>query len=67
METWMKILQRPVPTLKDSQRLGCWDTLGVYLSDRERRVIRKQNKIPLATVNDPDDWQWVSLVPKVAI
>ena len=36
METGMKFLQRPVTTLKDSQRLGRWDRLEVYLSDRER-------------------------------
>ena len=44
METWMKILRRPVTTLKDSQRLGRWDRLEVYLSDRER---------PWMTAKDP--------------
>ena len=44
METGMKFLQRPVTTLKDSQRLGRWDRLEVYLSDRER---------PRKTANDP--------------
>ena len=82
METWMKFLQRQVTTLKDSQRLGRWDRLEVYLSDRER---------PWKTATDPVilfvlygnkqntfgdrqrpwktaiDWQWVSLEPKVAI
>ena len=75
METWMEFLQRQVTTLKDSQRLGRWDRLDVYLSDRER---------PWKTANDPvilfvlhgnkqntlttaNDWQWVSLEPKVAI
>ena len=34
METRMKfLLQRPVTTLKDSQRLRRWDKLQVYLSD----------------------------------
>ena len=68
METRMKFLQRPVTTLKDSQRLGRWDRLEVYLSDRERPwqtandpvvsfvsyVSFCQNKIPLATANDPE-------------
>ena len=36
METLMKVLQRPVTALKDSQKLGRWDRLEVYLSDRER-------------------------------
>ena len=54
METLMKVLQRPVTTLKDSQRLGRWDRLKVYLSDRER---------PWKTTND---WQWVSLGTKAA-
>ena len=36
METWMKLLQRQVTTVKDSQRLGRWDRLEVYLSYRER-------------------------------
>ena len=40
----MNFLQRPVTTLKDSQRLGRWDTLAVYLSERER---------PRKTANDP--------------
>ena len=44
METWMKILKRPVTTLKDSQRLGRWDRLEVYPSDSER---------PWKTANDP--------------
>ena len=44
METWMKFLQRHLPTLKDSQRLGRWDGLEVYLSDRER---------PWKTANHP--------------
>ena len=75
METWMKFLQRQVTTLKDSQRLGSWDRLEVYLSDRERPwktandpvilfVLYGNNKIHLAITND---WQWVSLEPKVAI
>ena len=62
----MKFLQRQVTTLKDldSQRLGRWDRLEVYLSDRERPLKTandpvvsfgwKQNKIPLATANDPE-------------
>ena len=33
LETRMKFLQRPVTTLKDSQRPGRWDRLEVYLSD----------------------------------
>ena len=33
METRMNFLQRPVTTLKDSQRPGRWDRLEVYLSD----------------------------------
>ena len=32
----MKILQRSVTTFKDSQRLGRWDRVEFYLSDRER-------------------------------
>ena len=44
METWMKFLQRQVTTLIDSQRLGRWDRLEVYLSDRKR---------PWKTANDP--------------
>ena len=32
----MKFLQRQVTALKDSRRLGRWDRLEVYLSDRER-------------------------------
>ena len=72
METWMEILQRQVTTLKDSQRLGRWDRLDGYLSDSERPwktandpvIYIETNKIPLATAND---WQWVSLEPKVAI
>ena len=44
METLMKYLQRPVTTLKESQRLGRWDRLEVYLSDRER---------PWKTASDP--------------
>ena len=32
----MKILRRPVRIRKDSQRLGRWDRLEVYLNDRER-------------------------------
>ena len=36
METLMKFLQRQVTTLKDSRRLGRWDRLEIYLSDRER-------------------------------
>ena len=40
----MEFLQRQVTTLKDSQRLGRWDRLDVYLSDRER---------PWKTANDP--------------
>ena len=44
METWMKFLQRQVTTLKDSRRLGRWDRLEVYLSDRERHW---------KTANDP--------------
>ena len=39
-----KDFKRPVTTLKDSQRLGRWDRLEVYLSDRER---------PWKTANDP--------------
>ena len=40
----MEFLQRQVTTLKDNQRLGRWDRLDGYLSDRER---------PLKTANDP--------------
>ena len=31
METRMKFLQRPLRTLKNSQRLGCWARLEIYL------------------------------------
>ena len=44
METCMEFLQRQVTTLNDSQRLGRWDRLDGYLSDRER---------PWKTANDP--------------
>ena len=75
----LKILQRPIITLKDSQRLGRWDRLVVYLSDRERprttlsfhlcHMETTQNTFgdrqpPWKTAND---WQWVSLAPKVVI
>ena len=30
----MTFLQRPLTTLKDSQRLGPWDRLEVYLKER---------------------------------
>ena len=62
-----EIFQRQETTLKDSRRLGRWDTLEVYLSDRERHrktanastlsfylCNMETNKIPLATANDPE-------------
>ena len=56
-----------ITTLKDSQRLGRWDRLEFYISQRPLTtlkdhqrpcrficVIWKQNKMPLATANDPE-------------
>ena len=77
-----EILRRQVTTLKDSRQLGQCDRLEVYLSDHEQHwktandpVIlfvlyeNKQNifgdrQRPWQTAND---WQWVSLEPKVVI
>ena len=82
METWMKFLQRQVTTLKDSRWLGRWDKLKVYLSDRERHRKTANDPVILFVLygnkqntfgdrqrswKTANDWQWVSLEPKVAI
>ena len=67
METRMKFLQRQVTTLKDSQRLGRWDTLdskstSATVNNLERLPTTlsfylwymETNEIPLATANDPE-------------
>ena len=64
---WVQLKEKnTIMTLKDSQQLGPWDRLEFYISQRPLTtlkdhqrpcrficVIWKQNKMPLATVNDP--------------
>ena len=82
METWMKFLQRQVTTLKDSRRLGRWDRLEVYLSDRERHWKTANDPVILFVLygnkqntfgdrqrpwETANDWQWVSERPYTAM
>ena len=82
METWIKFLLKQVTTLKDSRRLGRWDRLEVYLSDRERHWKTANDPVILFVLcgnkqntfgdrqrpwQTSNDWQWVSLEPKVVI